>query len=67
MKNRDPKHHPGPFRVMHVDPEFAGLLLAAGFLVMGAVGLNIGKFFVLGALALGVVVALLLRLTRKSS
>ena len=66
MKNRDPNHHPGPFRGMHVDSEFVGLLLAAGFLVMGAVGLNIGKFFVLGALALGVVVALLLRLTRKS-
>jgi len=51
---------------MRVDSEFAGLLLAAGFLVMGAVGLDIGKFFVLGALVLGVGVALLLRLTRKS-
>jgi hypothetical protein len=51
---------------MKVDSEFAGLLLAVAFLVMGAVGLDIGKWFVLGALALGVGVALLLRLTRKS-
>lgn len=51
---------------MQLDSEFAGLLLAADFLVMGAVGLNIGKFFVLGALALGIVIAILLRLTRKS-
>ncbi len=51
---------------MRVDSEFAGLLLAAGFLVMGAVGLDIGKFFVLGALALGVAVAILLRVIRKA-
>ncbi len=52
---------------MRVDSEFAGLLLAAGFLVMGAVGLDIGKFFVLGAIGLGVVVALLLRLIHRDS
>jgi hypothetical protein len=34
-------------------------------LVMGAVGLDIGKWFVLGALTLGAVVARLLRFTRK--
>jgi hypothetical protein len=39
-------------RVMKVDSEFAGLLLAVAFLVMGAVGLDIGKWFVLGALCL---------------
>jgi len=53
-------------RVMKVDSEFAGLLLAVAFLVMGAVGLDIGKWFVLGALVLGIGVALLLRFTRKS-
>ena len=42
------------------------LLLAAAFLLMGAVGLDIGKWFVQGALALGVGVALLLRFTRKT-
>jgi len=65
MKNRDASRHPGIMRVMKVDSEFAGLLLAAAFLVMGAVGLDIGKYFVLGALALGVGVAVLLRLIHK--
>ena len=66
MKNRDANRHPGIMRVMKVDSEFAGILVAVGFLVMGAVGLDIGRWFVLGALALGVAVALLLRFTRKS-
>jgi hypothetical protein len=66
MKNRDTNRHPGPWRVMKVDSEFAGLLVAVGFVVMGAVGLDIGKWFVLGALGLGVAVALLLRFTRKT-
>lgn len=66
MKNRDANRHPGPWRVMQVDSEFAGLLLAAAFLLMGAVGLDIGKWFVLGALGLGVGVALLLRFTSKT-
>ena len=66
MKNRDANRHPGIMRVMKVDSEFAGILVAVGFLVMGAVGLDIGRWFVLGALGLGVAVALLLRFTRKS-
>jgi hypothetical protein len=66
-KSREAKHHPGVMRVMQVDSEFVGLLLAGGFLVMGAVGLDIGKWFVVGALVLGVGVALLLRFTRKSN
>jgi len=66
MKHRDPERHPGPWRMMPVDSEFAGLLLAGGFLVMGAVGLDIGKWFILGALVLGVAVALRLRFTRKT-
>ncbi len=53
MKNRDANRHPGIMRVMKVDSEFAGILVAVGFLVMGALGL-------------GVAVALLLRFTRKS-
>ena len=65
MKNRDANRHPGVMRFMHVDSEFAGLLVAVGFVVMGAVGLDIGKWFVLGALVLGVAVALLLRLIRR--
>jgi hypothetical protein len=66
MKNRDANRHPGIMRVMKVDSEFAGILVAVGFLVMGAVGLDIGRWFVLGAVGLGVAVALLLRFMRKS-
>ena len=65
MKAPSPGRHPGPFRFMRVDSEFAGLLIAVGFLVMGAVGLDIGEGFVLGAVGLGIVVALLLHVIRK--
>lgn len=50
---------------MRVDSELAGLLVAVGFLVMGFVSMPIATAFVLGAIALGVVVALLLRFTPK--
>lgn len=50
---------------MNVDSEFAGLLVAVGFLVMGFVSMPIATGFVLGAITLGVVVALLLRFTPK--
>ena len=66
MKNRDANRHPGIMRMMKVDSEFAGILVAVGFLVMGAVGLDIGRWFVLAALGLGCAVALLLRFMRKS-
>jgi hypothetical protein len=66
MKGHDANRHPGPWRVMRGDSEFAGLLVAVGFLVMGLVSMPIATWFVLGALALGVVVALLLRFTEKS-
>jgi hypothetical protein len=65
MKDRDANRHHGTMRVMRVDAEFAGIIVAGGFLVMGAIGLDIGKWFVMGALVLGAVVALLLRFTRK--
>lgn len=61
MENHEVKPHPGPWRVMQVDSEFAGLLVAVGFLVMGLVSMPIATVFVLGAIALGVIVALLLR------
>ncbi len=65
MKDHDANRHPGPFRVMRVDSEFAGLLVAVGFFVMGFVSMPLATEFVLGAITLGVVVALLLRFTPK--
>jgi hypothetical protein len=61
----DQKPHPGPWRVMQVDSEFAGLLVALGFLAMGLVSMPIATGFVLGAIGLGIVVALLLRFAPK--
>ncbi len=65
MEDHDAKRHPGPWRVMRVDSEFAGILLAVGFLVMGLVSMPVGAGFVLGSITLGVVVALLLRFIPK--
>ena len=65
MEDHAAKRHPGPWRVMQVDSEFAGLLVAVGFLVLGLVSMPIATGFVLGAITLGVVVALLLRFTPK--
>lgn len=68
MENHEVKRHPGPWRVMRVDSEFAGLLVAVGFLVLGLVSMPPATAFVLGAIALGVIVALLLRfIPRKFS
>jgi hypothetical protein len=50
---------------MQVDAGLAGIIVAVGFLVMGLVSIPIVTWFLLGALLLGVVVALLLRLTAK--
>jgi hypothetical protein len=65
MQLRHPARHPGPFRVMQVDSEVAGILVALGFVVMAVVGIPIARWFVLGAVLLGIPVALLLRLSRK--
>jgi hypothetical protein len=50
---------------MQLDSEFAGLLVAVGFLVMGLVSMPFATAFVLGAITLGVVIALLLRFTPR--
>jgi hypothetical protein len=61
MQDRSANRHPGPFRFMQVDAEIAGVIVAVGFLVMGFVSMPIAKGFVLGAVACGVIVALVLR------
>jgi hypothetical protein len=65
MKNYDANRHPGPWRVMRVDSEFAGLLVAVGFLVMGFVSMPVAAWFVSGALVFGGAIALLLHFLRK--
>ena len=65
MKNRDSSRHPGPWRVMQVDSEFAGLLVAAGFVAMGFVSMPIATWFLLGAIVFGLGVAVILRLVRR--
>jgi len=66
MKHHDSNRHPGVMRFMRVDAEFAGILVAVGFVVMGVVGIPIVKWFLLGAIIVGVGVALLLRRIHKS-
>ena len=65
MKHRDILRHPGPMRLPQVDSEFAGFVVAVGFVVMGLVAIPLAKWFLLGAFLLGVGVAVLLRCTRK--
>jgi len=65
MKHHDSNRHPGPWRLMQIDSEFAGLLVAVGFVVMGLVSMPIATWFLLGALLLGVGVAVLLRRIRN--
>jgi hypothetical protein len=66
MKDHAADRHPGPWRIMRVDSEFAGILVALGFIVMGLVSMPIATWFVLGSLVLGVAFALLLRFTPKN-
>ena len=65
MKDHSTARHPGPWRVMQVDSEVAGIIVAVGFLAMGLVSMPIARWFVLGCFALGIVVAVLLRFTPK--
>lgn len=65
MKTHDTPKHPGPWRFMQVDSGLPGILLAVGFTVMGFVSMPLATLFVLGAIVLGGMIALLLRLTRK--
>jgi hypothetical protein len=53
-------------RFMPVDAEFAGIIVAIGFVVMGVVGIPIVKWFLLAAVLLGAAVALLLQVIHRS-
>ena len=51
---------------MKVDAEFAGILVAAGFFVMGFVSVPIAKGFLIGAFLVGIAVAVVLAVIRKT-
>ena len=65
MKHRESTRHPGVMRTAPVDSEWAGIFVAIGFVLMGLVSVPIAMWFVLGALPLGVIVALLMRWMRR--
>jgi hypothetical protein len=52
-------------RMMRVDSEFAGIMVAVAFVVLGLVSMPLATGFVLGAVTLGVVIALVIRFTPK--
>lgn len=66
MKGASPKPHPGPFRTMNVDAEFAGILVAVAFFVMGFVSVPIAKGFLVGAFLVGIMIAVILWLLRNA-
>ena len=66
MKDRDANRHPGPMRLIQVNPEFAGILIAVAFVLLALIALPIAKWFLLGTVLVGGLVALTLRLCRRS-
>ena len=66
MKAHNSAKHPGPWQFMRVDSELAGVLIALGFIVMAFVSMPLAAWFVGGAILIGVLVALLLRITRRN-
>lgn len=66
MKDHAVRRHPGPFRIMQLDSEFAGIIVALGIVILAVVGMpSIGTAFLLVALAVGLMIALLLHFTAK--
>jgi hypothetical protein len=64
MKDRDTERHPGPWRFMRVESGLIGIVIAAGFLLMGFVSMPAAMWFLTGAVVLGGAIALLLRFNR---
>jgi NhaP-type Na+/H+ and K+/H+ antiporter len=59
----DNKPHPGQWRIMQVNSGTAGLIVAAGFALLGLV---VAPLFTLPAVVIGVAVVFLLRYTGKN-
>jgi hypothetical protein len=60
-----PKPHPGPFRLVSIGVGAVGIIIALSFVTLGLIGLPLAKFFLLGAILLGVGIAILLHAFRK--
>lgn len=65
MKDHRPVHHPGPMRFQGVGGESAAVFAALAFVALGLVALPIAKFFLLGAVFIGLAIAILLRFLRR--
>ena len=65
MRTHDAGRHPGPWQVMKVDSESAGVLIALGFFIMAFVSMPLAAWFVGGAVVLGGIFALLLAMFRR--
>ena len=65
MKDHSTPPHPGPFRIPAIRAEFSAVMVALGFIALGLAGLPIAKFFLLGAILVGAMIALLFRVLRK--
>jgi hypothetical protein len=65
VKDHGTSPHPGPFRIPKLAGEFDAVMIAVGFIALGLAGLPIAKFFLLGAILFGAIVALLFRFFRR--
>jgi hypothetical protein len=57
--------HPGPFRFIKADPEWGGILIAIGFVVLGLIGLPLARPFLVGVVIVGALIAVVLHFVRK--
>ncbi len=65
MNDREAPRHPGPFRIPRFEAGFAGIIVAGGFIALGLAALPLAKWFLLAAVCVGIVIAILLRIFRK--
>ena len=65
VKDHSIPRHPGPMRFMGIGGGSAALIVAVGFVALGLVGLPLAMFFLLGAIPVGIGVAVLLHFREK--
>ena len=51
---------------MRIDSEFAGIIVAVAFVILGVVGLPIGRWFLLGAVLVGLGFAVVIKLLHRA-